>query len=354
MLKPATKSANAFKNTYGANQFSTEFNGVDTTTGWKPEAPELSKKKSAFGGAANIDYSSLFKKNTDKTIKDATKVGDDAVKALGNTGKSGFGNFMKNSGAQVGVAAAANIGGAVFAGMDDGRTETYSGKEMGADIGNSALQGAASGMAFGPWGAAAGAVVGGVTALIGSKKKKKDAEKAMTRIENTALAKSQAETRASYSRENASKASNSAAILGFDIYKKPTGYGTAKRGGVISPYAIERIKILSSSKRKSPIFKKGGKLKHGVNIIPNGVLHEEKNSLGDKGLPVVKCDKKVCTKEYEIEKEELILALSTSTKIDRLAKGGKLKQLGEFLTRQLFNNTHSFSDKYVEFNKLAN
>ena len=54
------------------------------------------------------------------------------------------------------------------------------------------------------------------------------------------------------------------------------------------------------------MLKKGGPIKEYENIIPNGVLHEEENSLGDKGMPVVKCVSNVCTKKYEIEKEELI------------------------------------------------
>lgn len=69
-------------------------------------------------------------------------------------------------------------------------------------------------------------------------------------------------------------------------------------------------------------------------------------------MPVVKCTKKVCVKEYEIEKEELILALDVSLKINQLAKDDKLEQLGMFLTGQIYNNTHSFSDAYMEFNKL--
>ena len=91
-----------------------------------------------------------------------------------------------------------------------------------------------------------------------------------------------------------------------------------------------------------------------MNVVPNGVLHEEENDLGDKGMPVVKCDteKKVCEKKYEIEKDELILTLSTTKRAEELAKGGKLKELGEFLATQLLTNTHSFTEKFGELNKL--
>lgn len=87
-------------------------------------------------------------------------------------------------------------------------------------------------------------------------------------------------------------------------------------------------------------------------MIPNGVLHEEDNSLGDKGMPVVKCDKNACTKEYEIEKDELILSLDASLKLNELAEEGKIEELGDFMTDQIFNNTHSFTESFVEFNKL--
>lgn len=46
----------------------------------------------------------------------------------------------------------------------------------GADIGSGALQGASAGMSFGPWGAAIGGVLGGVTGLLGSNKAKKKQE----------------------------------------------------------------------------------------------------------------------------------------------------------------------------------
>lgn len=83
-------------------------------------------------------------------------------------------------------------------------------------------------------------------------------------------------------------------------------------------------------------------------------MHEENNDLGDKGMPVVKCDmaKNVCEKKYEIEKEELILTLDTTKTAEELAEGGKLKELGEFLIDELLDNTHSFTDKFTELNKL--
>lgn len=350
-LKDVNIKANAFKNVYGSG-LNNKINPVDTATNWKPDAPQLVSGSQGLGSNLT-DYSKLLKQNTEKTVKGMDTAGTEIKDVLDSSGKSKMGSFMGSAGGQAAVQGVAMIGGAIAAGMDDGRAETYTGKEMGADIGNSMLQGAAAGAMFGPWGAAAGAVIGGATALIGAKKKKKEAKKAQFRLDNNALTQRNSMRRNEIMTNNSQTSANASNILGFDIYNKPGGYGIAKRGGIISPSTLLIVKTLYKRKKKGPVFKKGGKLSHGTNVIPNGVTHEEKNSLGDKGLPVVKCDEKVCVKEYEIEKEELILALDTSEKVDKLVKEKKHKQLGTFLTAQLFNNTHSFSDKYIEFNKLA-
>jgi hypothetical protein len=97
-------------------------------------------------------------------------------------------------------------------------------------------------------------------------------------------------------------------------------------------------------------LKKGGRIRPTENIIPNGVLHEENNKLGDKGMPVVKCTKDACEKKYEIEKEELILTLDTTKTVEKLAKAADLKQLGLYVKEQLLDNTHSFTEKYGDLN----
>lgn len=48
-------------------------------------------------------------------------------------------------------------------------TDMFAHKDPWADVGSGALQGASTGMAFGPWGAAAGAVIGGAQGLIQNK-----------------------------------------------------------------------------------------------------------------------------------------------------------------------------------------
>lgn len=125
--------------------------------------------------------------------------------------------------------------------------------------------------------------------------------------------------------------------------------------------AFSRITFKSSTEDSSikplrselPKFKRGGTVKPTENIIPNGVLHEEFNELGDKGMPVVKCSlkNKSCKKQYEIEKDEMIMTLKATRKIEKLIKQGKYKELGKFVKDQILDNTHSFTDKFEELNK---
>jgi len=104
--------------------------------------------------------------------------------------------------------------------------------------------------------------------------------------------------------------------------------------------------------QRTKLFKRGGSIKASENIIPNGVLHEESNNLGDKGMPVILCDKDMgsCKKKYEIEKDELIFTLNSSKKIERLFKDEKFEELGNFVQKQVLGNTHSFTDKFKYLN----
>jgi len=69
-------------------------------------------------------------------------------------------------------------------------------------------------------------------------------------------------------------------------------------------------------------------------------------------MPIVKCDKdlKVCEKKYEIEKEELIFTKKTTDKTNKLVKAKKYQELGEYLQKEILDNTHSFTEKYKELN----
>lgn len=254
--------------------------------------------------------------------------------------------------------------------LSDDNETTYTDKERYGDVTKSAVMGAsavalpaltsmvvgaAAGSAFPVIGTVIGAVIGlGVGIFTASKNKKKAEEtrvaqnRTQERKAGSAALKDLMDSQKGLSRKNKSYT---------DIDQGGSsvgGYGTqmSRLGGKLT--FSDLITIKNISKKKVPTFKKGGSLASSVNIIPNGVLHEEDNSLGDKGMPVVKCnlDKTSCEKKYEIEKEELITTLEVTKKIEELAKGGKVKELGKYLALQLTDNTHSFSSKYKGLDKI--
>lgn len=188
-----------------------------------------------------------------------------------------------------------------------------------------------------------GAVVVGlgfaIASLLGRKKKKRAAARARKRQIDSLNAQQRAERKAEL--QTGTDTSVNAPTPTVYGASQPSTYGVARKGGVL----YSKKKVLAT-----PMLKKGGPIKEYENIIPNGVLHEEENSLGDKGMPVVKCVSNVCTKKYEIEKEELIFTLDTTKKVEQLAKSKNHKALGEYVKEQLLDNTHSFSDKFSELN----
>ena len=188
-----------------------------------------------------------------------------------------------------------------------------------------------------------GAVVVGlgfaISSLLGRKKKKRAAARASKRQIASLNAQQRAERKAEL--QTGTDTSVNAPTPTAYGASQPSTYGVARKGGVL----YSKKKVLAT-----PMLKKGGPIKEYENIIPNGVLHEEENSLGDKGMPVVKCVSNVCTKKYEIEKEELIFTLDTTKKVEQLAKSKNHKALGEYVKEQLLDNTHSFSDKFSELN----
>ena len=188
-----------------------------------------------------------------------------------------------------------------------------------------------------------GAVVVGlgfaIASMFGRKKKKRAAARARERQIASLNAQQRAERKAEL--QTGTDTSVNAPTPTAYGASQPSTYGVARKGGVL----YSKKKVLAT-----PMLKKGGPIKEYENIIPNGVLHEEENSLGDKGMPVVKCVSNVCTKKYEIEKEELIFTLDTTKKVEQLAKSKNHKALGEYVKEQLLDNTHSFSDKFSELN----
>ena len=245
-------------------------------------------------------------------------------------------NDMKKATAK-GISTGASVGGAVGAALGPAAAGT-----VASTLGLGAGAGAAS-LAAGVAVPVIGAVVVGlgfaIASMFGRKKKKRAAARARERQIASLNAQQRAERKAEL-QTGADTSVNAPAPTAYGA-SQPSTYEVARKGGVL----YSKKKVLAT-----PMLKKGGPIKEYENIIPNGVLHEEENSLGDKGMPVVKCVSNVCTKKYEIEKEELIFTLDTTKKVEQLAKSKNHKALGDFVKEQLLDNTHSFSDKFSELN----
>lgn len=286
--------------------------------------------------------------------------------------KSAADSFKKGSTATGGEKASSAVGataGVAAAGMEMGANaiEEKAGidyddidKEIneGGMAGAGALSGAGKGLAMGAAigsvfpgpgtaiGAAAGAVIGGAVGFFKGRKEGKEAQ-----IERTKLLK----RRSGAQREQkkglvADKSNKLMSSVG-------NSYAGMKFGGKfymskVSFKLTEDIGPITKRKFVSlPKFKRGGKITNDNNIVPNGVSHEEKNDLGTKGMPVIKCGKASCEKMYEIESDELILTLATTSEIEKLVKGGNTKKLGKFVMDELLNNTHAYSDNYKFLNE---
>jgi len=272
-------------------------------------------------------------------------------------------SYMKtDAGKATGAAISAGAGMANEAVQEQAASTSFEGehtkgtaaKSIGMSVAMGALGGAAT---LNPIGIAVGAAVGLVTGLISNSKNKKASNQKKSQLAKAADQRNMSSGMADLvNRDKANARSggtpysdNRNANAGY----YSNGYASNKLGGVLSAADLLDIKV--QGKKKLLIFRKGGQLADTVNIIPNGVLHEEENSLGDKGMPVVKCNaqKTSCEKKYEIEKEELITTLDVTKRIEELAKGGKVKELGSFLATQLIDNTHSYTEKFKELDKMT-
>ena len=342
------------------NPFSTSMNTLNTT----------SNKGLLYSGAG--DYSTKFAAST-ATSTATSSIGDKGGK--GGSEGSEFTDPLKGGDADKNAAATtAGIGlvsNALTANTYEGpkdptrytkedakndlKKSTSKGLTTGASLGaavGSAMSASASGASILGLSASLtagvavpviGAVVVGlgfaIASVLGRKKKKRAAARARKRQIASLNAQQRAERKAEL--QTGTDTSVNAPTPTAYGASQPSTYGVARKGGVL----YSKKKVLAT-----PMLKKGGPIKEYENIIPNGVLHEEENSLGDKGMPVVKCVSNVCTKKYEIEKEELIFTLDTTKKVEQLAKSKNHKALGEYVKEQLLDNTHSFSDKFSELN----
>lgn len=225
--------------------------------------------------------------------------------------------------------------------------------------GGAALAGAAAGSVVPIVGTAIGLAIGAIVGVFMSKKAKKKARKAgqerdvkMASIES---AKNRSENSARDSMLAGAPAPTSA--YGNAAEGVSGGYLSARNGGSFyfklkESSSENRVKMIKPAPPKK--LKRGGTIKATENIIPNGVLHEEFNKLGDKGMPVVKCKNNACEKKYEIEMDEMIFTLDTTKTVEKMIKEGDLKKLGRYVKTQVLDNTHSYTDKFNDLNNYKN
>lgn len=127
-----------------------------------------------------------------------------------------------------------------------------------------------------------------------------------------------------------------------------------KQGGNFTTWLLEVTEIPDEFKEYTineisvenilPEFKEGGKF----NVIPEGALHARKHNMDvegitKKGIPVVsESEGGEIEQQAEIEREELILRLEVTKKIEELAKDGSDKaaiEAGKLLVEEILYNT---------------
>jgi hypothetical protein len=134
-----------------------------------------------------------------------------------------------------------------------------------------------------------------------------------------------------------------AAIQDEETSKNLLTFSMEKGGSLDIMMDIIKEQRLSkrAEKENIDVHRSGG----AVNIIAKGVLHEDKNSIGDRGIPIVTKDGK--KKFAEIEKNEIVFNKDTASEIERLTKMHKdnpedkevLKELGNLMKGEILNNT---------------
>ncbi|MCK5787463.1 MAG: hypothetical protein KAH32_00485 [Chlamydiia bacterium] len=220
---------------------------------------------------------------------------------------------------------------------------------MGAAV-SGAAKGAQMGMAFGPWGAAIGGVVGGAAGYLGGKKAAKEAaelqHKLVVERDENKMDVSQGEEAERSNRAAANVSSKYSSTGKAIVAREGTKFSMHLTGYSLPITEVTKVKRTKTKPFKTVFLRKGGKVDASTNIIPDGVSHEEENSMGTKGMPVVKCTKTYCSKVYEIESDELILTVKATKEIEKLAKNKDRKKLGEFMANQIMKNTHSYTDTF--------
>ena len=370
----------SFNNAFGNKKKKKKKDDTELSIG--PSILNSDTAKNGIGTGVNVDdmnaqtSSSSTKQNDVFESLDVFKNGDkdsgDKKKKKGDSGDFsigenswGDGNLGKNIDA---YAAVGSLASGALSGLGDDGDDNYTNGEATADIGAGVLSGAAAGAPFGPVGLFAGAAISGTMAAINVRKRRKEIRANAwkgERIEDTRVSSNK---KMSIANKSVNSMNSAEQMYGTRVGGTGGGYAFSRRGGkfMFPKYTLNLsdtkefdTKIHLGDRAIKPvfrrggaikIFKKGGKVKTTENIIPNGVLHEEKNSLGDKGMPVVKCTKDSCTKHYEIEKDEMILTLEATKQAEKLAKGSNFKALGAFVRDQIIDNTHSYTEKFKHLN----
>lgn len=134
------------------------------------------------------------------------------------------------------------------------------------------------------------------------------------------------------------KLSNVSVLLEVDIDSLPEEF---RDGGVLGSSIIKEVEIEEMIEE----FKEGG----AFNVIPDGALHarlhhmENSDNITKKGIPVVsEKDGGELEQHAEIEKEEIILRLSLTKRLEELAKEGTddaAIEAGKILVEEILNNT---------------
>ncbi|MDA3822708.1 MAG: hypothetical protein PF450_08895, partial [Bacteroidales bacterium] len=175
-----------------------------------------------------------------------------------------------------------------------------------------------SGSKAGPWGAAAGAVAGlasGVFKMVQSNKLRKR--------ENTDLSEKYSDQDIAYNDALEGELSKRAASMNGEYFQN----FYAKKGGVFPGSDDLAIDMFMEKLTKTKIEAAKTEIqddtyRHGgaMNVIPKGVTHEQVNSLGDKGIPVVTMVDGKYKKVAEVELNEIIFEKGVTTEIEERTK----------------------------------
>ena len=149
------------------------------------------------------------------------------------------------------------------------------------------------------------------------------------------------------------------------LYSKDFYTKVAKEGGTLDNVSLLKETPIKETfllkeipiKFSEQIFKQGG----SINVIPDGALHARLNhidndSITKKGIPVVSNNG---DQQAEIEKEEIILRLEVTKKLEELSKiyydsesstkekDNAALDAGELLTHEILYNTQDNTNKFI-------